>query len=353
MTGGGDSSPPLNQRGETMQYLGDNPNMFIVRAPLRISLFGGGTDLPEFYERHGGTVVSLALDKYIYVVFNRRFTGGWRISYSATEEVGGYDQIRHMLVRAAYERYQPPPCTLTIIGDMPKETGLGSSSALAVALVRALASDVFHYGWAEAAFEMERDTGAMVGKQDHYAAVYGGFNVFRFESDGKVQARRIWPQDTQRILGKLQEWSLLLYTGRTRPAAAILVEQSKQGDEGALTTIKDIADEAARILLQENLFVEPENIGEWLNLSWVAKRYVVLGITDDILDAQYSLARFNGAIGGKLLGAGGGGCWFFVVPPDAKQRVKDALGLMEISWGWDMEGCKAVLGHGVWLRRGK
>ena len=355
----GTGKPVPITRGKNMQYLGDNPNMFIVRAPLRISLFGGGTDLPEFYEQHGGGIaVSLAIDKYVYAVFNRRFTGGWRVSYNVTEEVGGYEEIWHTLVRPAYQLYKPPPCTLTIIGDMPASTGLGSSSALAVALVRALDFKLNIAGsWrdlAEKAFELERGTGAKVGKQDHYAAVCGGFRIYRFEGNANGRPAQSAGQEHACCpLSELQRWSLLLYTGRTRPAAAILAAQAQHADVGALHEIWSIADAAAQRLLEYPASVDAMAIGQWLQRTWQAKRRVVAGITDAALDAQYEAALAAGAVGGKLLGAGGGGCWFLVVPPSAQQRVKDALGLLEIPWSWDTSGCKAVLGHGAWLRGGE
>jgi D-glycero-alpha-D-manno-heptose-7-phosphate kinase len=237
---------------------------------------------------------------------------------------------------------------------MPKETGLGSSSALAVALIQALDFKLniagSRRGLAEKAFKLERGTGAPVGKQDHYAAAFGGFRVYHFGDWAGHPAQTI--PDGARILRELQGWALLLYTGRTRSAAAILSEQSRRGDMGALTEIMYIAAEAQSLLMQHTDAATPIAIGSLLHHAWLAKRRVVEGITDDTLDAQYTAARDAGAIGGKLLGAGGGGCWFFVVPPDARPHVQNALGLPVIPWSPDWDGCKAVLGHGAFVRKG-
>lgn len=301
--------------------------MIIVQAPLRISLFGGGTDLPEYADNYGSTIISFAINRHMYITHNDRPTGGCRLSYSQVEELLSLSDAQHTLIRSWASTYSPSePCTLTITSDLPQGTGLGSSSALAVALC-ALSSIVpVPTIIAHSAYNLER-TVSPVGFQDHLPASHGGFNIYKGNSE--FVSRREMPPSHLAIIHK---YGILFYTGKSRSAAPIL--QNWRIDS-ALHDIKALADEVSA----NRWTMGPELMGEYLHRTWEMKSRIK-GVSDDNLNNQYSIACNAGAYGGKLLGAGGGGCWFFLCHPDARQTLKEAIGLIEIPFSIPLNGVR-------------
>jgi D-glycero-alpha-D-manno-heptose-7-phosphate kinase len=304
--------------------------MRIIRVPLRCSLFGGGTDLPNYLINHDITIISFAITRYMYVVWNPRPTGGCRLSYSRVEELGTFSYAEHTLVKAVGTEYGlPEPGTLSIIADIPKGTGLGSSSALAVGLCKlAGACQRSESNLATTAFRLENSVSPEVGCQDHLPATFGGMKVYRVSREGVVRYSPV-PKMVEAVIN---QYGLLLYTGESRDSSGVL---KKWKDESTLDGIRKLAEEQARCL---DIWT-PQFLGSVLDETWQLKRSIG-GVSDVELDRQYTVAMENGAYGGKLCGAGGGGCWFFIVNPRDRERVKEALGLQEIPFRIEQEGVK-------------
>jgi D-glycero-alpha-D-manno-heptose-7-phosphate kinase len=323
--------------------------MKVVRAPLRVSLFGGGTDRKPFISEHGSTIISFALNRHIYLSWNDRPTGGCHLGYSEVEELETLKDAKHTLVRETANVYGiPEPCTLTIVSDVPKGTGLGSSSALAVCLYRLIKSSTW---WHEAVYEAAQLEQAVssAGWQDYLPAAYGGFNIYHIAPKGvsmpmfrHVKASTydgldigVTPvPDSLRDL--INRHGLLLYTGDSRSADSL--SGSWEKSESQLHDIKALADEVAGHIDS----LGPEALGMALNETWEMKRSIP-GVTSPTLDHQYAIAMSNGAFGGKLCGAGAGGCWFFLVPSSsvARARIKQALGLREIPFQISQKGVES------------
>ena len=281
--------------------------------------------MPEYYEKWGCTIISFAVDLSMYLVHNSRPTGGFRLTYSEVEELSTLTTAKHTLVRQAALDYGiDKPCTLSIISDVPKGTGLGSSSALAVALAQMFSPRKVEHqtGLAKAAYELERKV-SPVGIQDHLAASWGGFRVYHIQQNGKVDASRVRLFDFEQMM---EQYGVLFYTGLMRDANPILKTWSRS--ENKLHQIKDLADSAE----QELKTLTPKRLGELLHVTWTMKKKIG-GVSNPELSAQYDKAIGLGAIGGKLLGAGGGGCWFFLVPPQKRKELIDGLGLTCIPFG--------------------
>jgi len=323
--------------------------MIITRTPLRISFAGGGSDLPAFYEQERGAVVSTAIDKYIYITVNPKFDHKIRASYSVTEIVDTVDEVRHELIREAL-------CLLglkqgieiTSISDIPSQgTGLGSSSSYTVGLLNALYAYRGHMAGAERLaseachIEIERCV-KQIGKQDQYIAAYGGLQYIRFNPDGSVFTDPVICSPLTRR--KLQAGLLLLYTDLTRRADDILVEQSEQirTDEEKRTALRrmvGLADQLYEALSRD----EVEAFGEILHADWSEKRQLVASISNDCIDTWYERARAAGAIGGKLLGAGGGGFLLLYSPPDRHAHICRALPeLRPITFHFCPQGSKVI-----------
>jgi len=292
----------------------------IIRAPLRVSLFGGGTDLPSYYEKHGGLVISFALKQYIYVAYNKRPGPTSRLSYSVTEEVGSLTTVNHSLVRKVAEECGfDEPCTLSIIGDVPKGTGLGSSSALTVALLELAGPWVPSMELADLAFQTERSCFPRVGRQDHLPAVFGWVRKYEFSHDGRVRVVPLSSSWSKTI----ESYGLLLYTGIDREAEKVLLSWSESEKH-----IKRIHKLAKRVAEWKDC-PSPQYLGHMLDISWRLKRKIP-GVATERLNLQYEIAKDRGAYGGKLCGAGGGGCWFFIAPPNTHQKIVEALDLPQI-----------------------
>lgn len=303
--------------------------MIISQTPYRVSFAGGGTDLPAFYQEEAGAVLSTTIDQHIYVTIHRRFEPTIRVSYSRTEVASTLDEIQHELVREAMRLAEiDEPLEITTIGDVPAGTGMGSSSSLTVGLLAAL------YGYrhrvvspqtlAEQACRIEIAVlKKPIGRQDQYAAAFGGVNYIRFNPDHTVDVEPV-PCRAE-TLAELEQRILLVYTGQTRDADQILERQS---DETAkrltvLRSMRDLADAMRHTLAGEG------NVDEFaalLHEGWELKRSLGCGITNQHVDDWYAAARRAGAVGGKLLGAGGGGFLLLVAPSWRHRAIREALG---------------------------
>ena len=323
--------------------------MIISKTPLRMSFAGGGSDLPAYYRRFGGAVLSTTIDKFIYITVNRKFDHWIRVSYSRTEEVEEVEQIEHRIVRACLQRlHVRNGIEITSIADIPsKGSGLGSSSAFTVGLLHALSAYQGRYRSAEdlaresCAVELEQCGGA-IGKQDQYAAAYGGLNFIRFKDDETVIVEPVICE--RRVVEELERSLMMFYTGATRSANEILAGQSLASDsdpdvQRRLHRIAALA-EVMRVELQRG---NAGSIGEILHENWMLKRELTGGISSSEIDQWYETARRAGATGGKLLGAGGGGFLVFVVPPDKQDEVRHSLSqLRHVPVRFEQEGSRIV-----------
>ncbi len=326
--------------------------MIISRTPLRMSLVGGGSDLPAFYSRQRGAVLSTAIDKYVYVTVNKKFDDGVRIAYSKNEEVGSVNQIEHHLVRSTMEYLgMRGGIEITTIADIPsKGTGLGSSSSFTVGLLHALNAFQGRYVSAERlgadACTIEIDLcGEPIGKQDQYAAAFGGFNLIEFLPDQSVMVEPVicLPE----TMAELQRNILVLYTGITRSASALLAEQSAAmaSIEGKHRTIASMV-RLAYVLRDELQNNNPGAVGEILHENWMLKKSVTNGISTATIDAWYDAARKAGAIGGKILGAGAGGFLMLYAPPERHDSIKATLTeLRHIPISFEPLGSRIIFYH--------
>ncbi|MFQ5801468.1 MAG: GHMP kinase [Candidatus Methylomirabilales bacterium] len=334
-------------------------SLIVTRAPFRVSFAGGGTDLPSFYEREYGAVLSTTIDKYVYVIINRRgplfkdgiglscsplspirgdveglerssdpFQYPIRVSYSSTENVQKVEELQHPIVREALRLLEiDDPMDIATVADVPARTGLGSSSSFAVALLHAVhtfkGEEVSVAQLASEAAHIEIDRlGRPIGKQDHYAAAFGGLNLFRFHTDGDVSVQPLSPPELAEQY--LFPYIMLLYTGVLRDASSVLAEQkAKTADRYVdLIAIRDHAHQLERMLRDG---FEIEELGRLLHKTWLHKRNLASGISNSFIDRWYERALAAGALGGKICGAGGGGFLLLVTRPEKRQFVREAL----------------------------
>jgi D-glycero-alpha-D-manno-heptose-7-phosphate kinase len=328
------------------------PRLIITRTPLRISLAGGGTDLPAFYERDYGAVFSSAISNYIYVTVKPHsplFNEPIRLNYSRSEEVHRVDELENDIARECLLFMEiEPPIYISTVGDHPASTGLGSSSAFAVGLLNALhayrGERVTAGQLAEEACHIEMDRlGHPIGKQDQYAAAFGGLNFFVFKPGGAVtvEPQRI----ASGIVRQLFDSMLLFWTGHQRDAGAILAEQ-QENIGTKLDSLLAMRAHAHRLqaLLHRDGAVDMEEVGSILDETWQLKRGLASQITSDPIDSWYRRACEAGALGGKLCGAGGGGCILFVVPPERQDQVREALSdLIEVAVGHEVHGSQVIV----------
>ena len=303
--------------------------MIISQTPYRVSFSGGGTDLPAFYRREFGAVISTTINQHMYVSIHRRFESNIRVSYSRTETADSIDSVEHDLVRECMRVVEvDEPLEITTVGDVPAGTGMGSSSSLTAGLLNALYA---HKGQvigrerlAELACRIEIDIlGKPIGRQDQYAAVFGGLNYIRFNPDDTVNVEPV-PCRSETI-DELERRTLLLFTGQTRSADEILKQQSTgTGDRmPILCKMRDLADHMRQALAGEG---DLDLFAEQLHEGWELKRSLGFGISFGQVDEWYETARRNGATGGKLLGAGGGGFLLLMAPPWRHRSIREALG---------------------------
>jgi D-glycero-alpha-D-manno-heptose-7-phosphate kinase len=323
--------------------------MIIVQTPLRISLFGGGTDFPSFFNNEGGCVLTTAIDKYIFVTIKKRFDKKLRIGYTRTEMVDSVDMIQHELIRESLRKTGiDEGVEVTTIGDIPEAgSGLGSSSTVTVGALQAMytynGEIVSAEQLAREACEIEIETlGRPIGIQDQYIAAFGGFRLMEFQPDGRVNTQRL-NIDKNRTR-KLNEGLLLFYTGMSRQSATILEEQKMNIQQrlSFLRQLKQMAYDARRELECGNI----DAIGEMLHESWILKKELASQISNDRIDDMYIAARKAGAIGGKITGAGGGGFLLLFCPHERQDSVREALnGLQELPFLLEQDGSKVIFNY--------
>ncbi|MDP2897527.1 MAG: galactokinase [bacterium] len=334
--------------------------MIIIRTPFRIPLGGGGTDLPSYYSKHGGFIFSATIDKYMYTFIHRPLVDDLiRVIYSRSERVEKLSEVQHDIVRASLEYMRVENAIqIASIADIPAGTGLGSSSAYAVGLLHGLHVLKREYvpleTLAEEACHIEIDLlKKPIGKQDQYLAALGGFVVLEIDPDGAVHARRAEIADA--VLDQLNANILFFYTGTSRSADDILKHQSAAAkrDEGAvvesLHRIKEIGREILMAIESGNL----RRFGELLHEHWTTKKNLSRKVSDPRIDRLYEIARDCGALGGKIMGAGGGGFFLFYIE-EGHQCLREAMrkeNLREMRYSFDFEGTKLLSNFFSWRNR--
>ncbi len=323
--------------------------MIIIQTPLRISLFGGGTDFPAFFMQEGGSVLSTAIDKYIFVTIKERFDNKLRIGYTQTEMVDEIDQIHHDLIRECLRLTGiNHGVEITTMADIPSEgSGLGSSSTVTVGALHAMYA---YLGEIVPAEKLARDACAIeietlkrpMGIQDQYIAAYGGLRFFEFLPNGQVTTEKIkLSSEAQRALNNN---FMLFFTGVSRRSSSILKEQVDNMKDrlNELREIKHMAHEARCALETENF----DSLGGLLHRSWDLKKRLAGTISNGPIDEMYEAARNAGAIGGKIAGAGGGGFLLLYVPWECQNKVRMALnGLQELPFRLEEDGTKAIFNY--------
>ncbi|MDB5332802.1 MAG: bifunctional fucokinase/L-fucose-P-guanylyltransferase [Phycisphaerales bacterium] len=324
--------------------------MIITRSPLRISLGGGGTDLPSYYRKHSGFLIAAAIDKYVYITLHQTFQPGLIVKYSKMEQAADVDDVQHPIVREALRSVgiTEPHLEITSMADIPAGTGLGSSGSFTTALLKALHAyrkNLVHpQGLAEQACNIEIERlNEPVGKQDQYIAAYGGLTCFQFLPNGHVEAFPL--KVTSETLYNLEDNLLLFFTGYSRSASSILKDQdsrSRTSDKEMIDNlhfVKELGYQSQEALEAGNL----AKFGELMNVHWEHKKRRSGGMSNGDIDRFYQLAMENGALGGKLIGAGGGG--FLMFYANDKTRIRRAMteqGLREVRFRFDFEGTKIV-----------
>lgn len=324
--------------------------MIISRTPFRVSLFGGGSDFREYYRRTPGAVLTMAINRYMYVTVNKRFDDTIRVSYTRTEIVPRLRDLQHELIREAMRVADVTKgVEITTIADLPAGIGLASSSVLTVGVLNAL----FAYRGqfvpagelAALACKIEIDVlGKPIGKQDQYIAAHGGFQFVRFYGDERVTVEPMYcrPETAQAVVDQL----LLFYTGMTRAAGSVLAQAKKRmttrtSTQDAIDRLVGIAEEQ-RARVADN---DATGIGAALDEAWQLKKQMATRVSSSLLDGYYDRGRKAGASGGKIVGAGGGGCLLLVVPPGARASVRRAMakcGLREIPIGLEPGGTTII-----------
>lgn len=325
--------------------------MIIARSPLRITLGGGGTDLPSYYCGHEGFLVAAAIDKYVYVTVMRPFSEGIYLKYSALEHVEYVPDVKHPIIREALDlqKLRTPQIEITTLADIPAGTGLGSSGSFTTALLKALYAHrrrlIHPQELAELACHIEIDRlGEPIGKQDQYIAAYGGLTCFTFHKDHRVTAEPLHlSMDT---MFDLEENLLLFFTGYSRSASGILRDQhqrSSANDEDMLHNLHYVKELGYRCkkALEDG---KCEQFGRLMHEHWEHKKKRSGGMSNSKIDEWYNLALKNGAVGGKLVGAGGGGFLMFYAADRSQLRHTMAkAGLEEVRFRFDFEGTKVVM----------
>lgn len=325
--------------------------MIIARSPLRISLGGGGTDLPSYYEKFGGFLIAAAIDRYVYITVHDTFVPDLIVKYSELERVPDASQLKHPIFREAFGLLGMDGRSLevTSMADIPAGTGLGSSGSFTTALLKALHAHkrnlVHPAELAAQACDIELNRlKEPIGKQDQYIAAFGGLTCFNFLPDGRVEA---WPlKVSDETRDNLEDNLLLFFTGYARSASAILKEQdtkSKSDDKGMIENLHFVKD----LGLQSKAALEAGNLHEFarlMDVHWQRKKQRSGGMSNPKINEWYDIALANGALGGKLIGAGGGG--FLMFYADDKPKLRHAMrqnGLKEVRFRFDFEGTKLVI----------
>jgi D-glycero-alpha-D-manno-heptose-7-phosphate kinase len=326
--------------------------MIITRSPLRITLGGGGTDLPSYYRQHGGFLIAATIDKYVYVTVMRPFVEGIFLKYSKLEHVNDIGEVQHPIIREAMQMlgFKTPQVEITTLADIPAGTGLGSSGSFSTALLKALYAHrrrLLHPSeLAELACEIEINRlGEPIGKQDPYAAAYGGVTCFTFNPDDSVEARPL--KARMDALFDLEDNLLLFFTNFSRSAGSILHDQkqrTEQSDAAMLENLHFVKELGLRSL-QALESGKTKVFGDLLHEHWEHKKRRSNGMSNPQIDEWYDLGKKNGAIGGKLVGAGGGG--FLLFYSEDHKRLRNTMtkaGLEEVRFRFDFEGTKVLFG---------
>jgi len=324
--------------------------MIITRSPLRISLGGGGTDLPSYYQDHTGFLVAAAIDKYVYITLHQTFAQELILKYSKLERVTSVDQIEHPIIRESLKLvgFRNPHIELTSMADIPGGTGLGSSGSFTTAVLKALhaykKNIISPAEIAEQACDIELNKlGEPIGKQDQYIAAIGGITAFTFHKDGRVEYRPC--KISEETLFNLEDNLLLFFTGYSRSASGILKDQnekSKANDQAMLDNLhftKELGYKSLECLETDNL----EEFARLMDVHWQRKKARSSGMSNARINEWYDHAMAHGAIGGKLIGAGGGG--FLMFYASDKRKLRHAMrekGLQEVRFRFDFEGTKVV-----------
>lgn len=325
--------------------------MIIARSPLRISLGGGGTDLPSYYKKHGGFLLAAAIDKYVYATVLRPFSPGVYLKYSKIEHVNHINDVQHPIIREVLKemKLDTPQIEITTLTDIPAGTGLGSSGSFTTALIKGLFThyrrEIHPKELAELACKIELENlKEPIGKQDQYISAFGGITSFTFDKDGEVFSENL--KISTDTLHNLEDNLLLFFTGISRSASSILLDQDKRSinNDSEITKnlhyIKELGLQSRDALLAGDL----ENFGHLMNEHWEHKRIRSSGMTNDFIDDIYNKALQNGAVGGKLVGAGGGGFLMFYASDRSKLRAAmNKYNLEEVRFSFDYEGTKIIL----------
>lgn len=325
--------------------------MILTRSPLRITLGGGGTDLPSYYRYYGGFLVAATIDKYVYVSILRRFTKGILLKYSKLEYCDNIDEIEHPIIREAMRHLKPNSLDIEVgvMADIPAGTGLGSSGSFTTALLKALSTYENKAMRAEelaklACFIEIDKLCEPIGKQDQYIAAYGGITCFTFEKDDSVSASCL--EMSRDTLIYLEDNLLLFFTGYSRSASSILNDQNAKSQQNNaemlnnLHYVKELGYRSMRALMSGNT----DLFGELMHEHWLHKKCRSGGMSNPQIDEWYELGMQNGAVGGKLVGAGGGGFLMFMAHDRNKLRYTMAhAGLDEVRFKFDFEGTKVVM----------
>jgi D-glycero-alpha-D-manno-heptose-7-phosphate kinase len=325
--------------------------MIITRSPLRITLGGGGTDLPSYYREHEGFLIAAAIDRYVYVTVMRPFTPGIYLKYSELEHVERVDDVKHRIIREALRilELKTPQVEITTLADIPAGTGLGSSGSFTTALLKALFAhrrrNLQPAELAELACQIEIDRlGEPIGKQDQYIAAYGGITCFTFKQDDSVLATSL--PVNMNTLFDLEDNLLLFFTGFSRSASGILKDQrlrTQDKDAEMLSNLHYVKDLGyrSRDALESGDAVK---FGELMHEHWEHKKRRSGGMSNPKIDEWYALGMKNGAVGGKLVGAGGGGfLMFYAADRNRLRHAMQAAGLEEVRFRFDFEGTKVQL----------
>jgi len=322
--------------------------MILTRTPFRMSFVGGGSDLPSYYKEKGGAVLSTSIEKYMYITLNKKFDDDIRLSYSITENTSSMEQIKHPIVRNALQLLNiQGGIEITSISDISsKGSGLGSSSSYTVGLLHALyefqGKNVSKEELGRLSSHIEIDLcGDRIGKQDQYAAAFGGLNVIEFNQDDTVDVKPI--KCKQETIQKLEESIIVFYTGRTRSASVILNNQS---DNMKQASKQELMSEMVSLVYEMKSLLESDQVelvGELLHKNWRLKCQMAKGITDPEIDEWYNKGMYSGATGGKLLGAGNGGFIMFFAPKERHKDIEKSLtDLKKVSFTFDSAGSKLL-----------
>jgi D-glycero-alpha-D-manno-heptose-7-phosphate kinase len=322
--------------------------MIITRSPLRITLGGGGTDIPSYYREYGGFLISAGIDKYVYVTVTHPFIPGIYLKYTKLEHVATVPEVQHPIIREALRllEFKTPQVEITTLADIPAGTGLGSSGSFTTALLRALYAHrrrLLHPSeLAQMACEIEINRlGEPIGKQDQYAAAFGGLNIIHFHPNGDVRVEPLYVKND--IYSELQDKLLMFYVGNQRKASDILAEQKKNASHeekfNILRSMVMLVSDLRNCLYKGQLC----DFGKILHENWILKQKLASQITNSEIDDIYKTGISAGASGGKLLGAGGGGFMLFYCEKPNQKKLMDALRPLEkFDFAFEREGSKLI-----------